>query len=123
MAREKIMKNFHPSSFCPIRDVLSRLGDKWSMLVLTTLDANGTMRFTEIRSAVGDISQRMLAVTLRTLTADGLVARRAYAEIPPRVEYTLTELGRSLIPHVQGLVAWALEHGAEVVACRDSASK
>ena len=84
------MKNFHPTGNCPIRDVLSRLGDKWSMLVLITLNANGTMRFSDIHKTIEDVSQRMLTVTLRTLESDGLVERKVYAEVPPRVEYCLT---------------------------------
>ena len=91
----------------PVRDVLSRLGDKWSMLVLIALHANGVMRFSEIHRSLGDISHRMLTVTLRTLEADGMVARTVYAEVPPRVEYRLTVRGESLLPHVFGLVEWA----------------
>lgn len=102
------MQNFHPIGNCPVRDVLSRLGDKWSMLVLVTLNANGTMRFSEIHKTIEDVSQRMLTVTLRTLETDGLVARTVYAEVPPRVEYSLTERGTSLMPHIQALVEWAL---------------
>lgn len=104
------MKNFHPTGNCPIRDVLSRLGDKWTMLVLITLNANGTMRFSDIHKTIDDISQRMLTVTLRTLEMDGLIERKVYAEVPPRVEYCLTDIGGSLIPHIEGLVGWALEH-------------
>ena len=92
------MKNFHPTGNCPVRDVLSRLGDKWSMLVLITLSANGTMRFSDIHKTIADVSQRMLTVTLRTLESDGLIERKVYAEVPPRVEYCLTERGLSLIP-------------------------
>ena len=92
------MQNFHPNGNCPIRDVLSRLGDKWSMLVLITLHTNGTMRFSDIHKTIADVSQRMLTVTLRTLESDGLVKRKVYAEVPPRVEYCLTERGLSLIP-------------------------
>ena len=73
------MKNFHPTGNCPIRDILCRLGDKWSMLVLITLNVNGTMRFSDIQKTISDISQRMLTVTLRTLEADGLVSRTVYA--------------------------------------------
>ena len=69
---------------CPVRDVLSRLGDKWTMLVLVTLKANGTMRFCDIQKTIGDISQRMLTVTLRSLETDGLIVRKVYAEVPPR---------------------------------------
>ena len=113
------MKNFQPTGTCPIRDVLCRLGDKWSMLVLVTLNANGTMRLGDIHKTIDDISQRMLTVTLRTLEADGLVERKAYAEVPPRVEYCLTEMGYSLIPHVEALVGWALDHMAMIFEHRE----
>ena len=108
------MKNFHPTGNCPVRDVLSRLGDKWSILVLVTLNANGTMRFSDIHKTIEDISQR------RTLESDGLVERKIYAEVPPRVEYNLTDTGRSLIPHVEALVDWALEHMAVILQNRES---
>jgi len=107
---EKKFKNFHPDGTCPIRDCLSRLGDKWSMLVLVTLHANGVMRFSDIHRTIRDISQRMLTVTLRYLETDGMVERNVYAEVPPRVEYRLSATGESLIPHIDGLVGWALEH-------------
>ena len=113
------MENFYTNDNCPIRDVLSRLGDKWSMLVLVTLNANGTMRFCDVHKAIADISQRMLTVTLRTLEADGLISREVYAEVPPRVEYRLTELGESLMPRVQMLVDWALEHMGEIMKHRE----
>lgn len=109
------MKNFQPTGTCPIRDILSRLGEKWSMLVLITLDANGIMRFSDIHKSIADISQRMLTVTLRTLEADGLISRKVYAEIPPRVEYQLTTTGKSLMPHIQNLVGWALEHQTTIL--------
>lgn len=114
------MKDFHPTGQCPIRDVLSRLGNKWSMLVLVTLNVNGTMRFSDIHKTISDISQRMLTVTLRTLEADGLVARTIYAEVPPRVEYSLTETGRSLMPHLENLVGWALEHMPSILENREN---
>ena len=114
------MKNFHPTGNCPVRDVLSRLGDKWSMLVLITLNANGTMRFSDIHKCIEDTSQRMLAVTLRILETDGLVERKAYAEVPPRVEYHLTEIGQSLIPHIEALVGWALENMQVILKNRDA---
>ena len=109
------MKNFHPTGNCPVRDVLSRLGDKWSMLVLITLSANGTMRFSDIHKTIADVSQRMLTVTLRTLESDGLIERKIYAEVPPRVEYNLTEIGCSLMPHIESLVGWALEHMNDIL--------
>lgn len=112
------MKDFHPVGDCPIRDVLSRLGDKWSMLVLVTLHANGVMRFSDIHRSIADVSQRMLTVTLRSLQADGLVAREVFPQVPPRVEYRLTPLGESLIPHVEALVGWAQEHLRQVLDSR-----
>lgn len=106
---ERNLNFFHPSCCCPIRDVISRLGDKWSLLILTTINVNGTMRFGEIRQSIGDISHRMLTVTLRALETDGLLERKVHAEVPPRVEYSITPLGRSLMPHVKALVGWAQE--------------
>ena len=112
------MKNFHPTGNCPIRDVLSRLGDKWSMLVLITLNAKGTWIKKVISTRVEDVSQRMLTVTLRTLESDGLVERKVDAEVPPRVEYCLTDTGGTLIPHIEGLVGWALENMSTILEHR-----
>lgn len=115
MEREKNLQNFHPSGCCPIRDVLSRLGDKWSMLVLVTLHTNDVMRFSEIHRTLGDISHRMLTVTLRTLETDGIISRKVYAEVPPRVEYRMTDRGKSLMPHIFGLVEWAELHKGAIL--------
>jgi DNA-binding HxlR family transcriptional regulator len=112
-------KKFHPSEDCPIRNILCRLGDKWSLLVLTSLNANGVMRFNDIHKSIGDISQRMLTVTLRSLEADGLVSREMYPEIPPRVEYSLTKSGENLMPHLDNLVNWAVENMKVIVASRN----
>lgn len=97
---------------CPIRNVLARLCDKWSLLVIYTLDKAGVnpIRFKELQRAIPDISQKMLTVTLRTLEDDGYVTRTVFPEIPPRVEYALTSRARSLLPHVDALIAWALEN-------------
>ena len=116
------MQNFHHTNDCPIRDILTRIGEKWPMLVLVTLHANGTMRFSDIHKTIADVSQRMLTVTLRTLEADGLVNRKVYAEVPPRVEYELTERGRSLIPHIEGLVGWALQQMPGIMDSRSQAA-
>lgn len=118
MGSQKILKEFPPAGDCPVRNILSRVGDKWSMLVLLTLHANGVMRFNEIHRSLGDISHRMLTVTLRTLEADGLVCREVYAEVPPRVEYRLTERGLSLLPHIFGLVEWAQANKAAILSER-----
>lgn len=104
------MKNFLPGENCPIRNLLCRLGDKWSLLALVSLSANGTMRFSELRRSIGDVSQRMLTVTLRSLEADGLVVRTIWPEVPPRVEYRLTQSGESLMPYLQSLVGWAVDN-------------
>jgi DNA-binding HxlR family transcriptional regulator len=91
---------------CPIRDVLDRIGDQWSLLVLQSL-ATRVMRFGEINRAIGDISKQMLSRTLKRLEQDGFVKRTLFAEIPPRVEYELTELGRSFLAPLGALVVWA----------------
>ncbi|MBI5425010.1 MAG: helix-turn-helix transcriptional regulator [Opitutae bacterium] len=102
---------------CPVRDVLDCIGDRWSLLTLSALEG-GTLRFTELKRAIGDISQRMLAQTLRTLERDGYVTREVFPTIPPRVEYTLTELGESLLARVKPLVRWATENHARVRKAR-----
>ncbi len=117
------METFLEETPCPIRDILSRLGDKWSLLVLITLSTNGTMRFSEIHKSIKDVSQRMLTVTLRSLEEDGLVSRKVYPEVPPRVEYRLTESGNGLIPHLNNLVGWALENMKSIVTSRVLSAK
>ena len=91
---------------CAIRNVLDRIGDKWSYLIIMTL-AERPHRFGELRRAIDDISQRMLTETLRSLQRDGLIRRTVFPTTPPGVEYGLTELGRSLLEPMQGLIAWA----------------
>jgi DNA-binding HxlR family transcriptional regulator len=100
-----------------VREVLNRIGDKWSLLVIGTL-RGGPVRFGELGEAVAGISQRMLTVTLKHLVEDGLVRRTAYAQVPPRVEYELTELGRTLLPLVMSLAEWAMAHHEEINANR-----
>lgn len=104
---------------CPVRDVLDCIGDRWSLLTLLGLKA-GTLRFTELKRAIGDISQRMLAQTLRALEKDGYILRKVYPCVPPRVEYRLTELGRSLLEKVEPLVAWAEANHGRVRRARRS---
>src|ERR1700736_5163625 len=99
------------------RDVLDRIGDKWSLLVINLLSGR-TMRFMDIRRAVPDISQRMLTVTLRHLERDGIAERTAYPTVPVTVEYCLTALGTTLIHSVIALVRWTVEHEREIVAAR-----
>jgi len=99
---------------CPIRNVLGRMSDKWSLLVLYTLSTNTKMRYKDLMSAIPDVSQKMLTSTLKHLEEENLLIREAYAEIPPRVEYSLTEMGKSFMPVVQMMIDWALEHFDEV---------
>ena len=87
--------------------MLDRIGDKWSTLVILQLGENEVMRFNEMSQAIGDISQKMLTTTVRNLEADGLISRKMYAEIPPKVEYRLTALGTSLLPLIREMVSWA----------------
>ena len=103
---------------CHAREMLVRIGDKWSVYVIHLLGDAGTMRFNELRSHVDGISQRMLTVTLRGLERDGLVTRKVYPEVPPRVEYSLTALGKTLRQLVRGLVDWSGAHLEEVDAAR-----
>ena len=102
---------------CPIRQVVSRFGDKWSMLVLYMLHTSKTsvLRFNEIRRLMTDCSQKMLSQTLKNLEQSHLVHREVYPEVPPRVEYSLTETGRSLMPAIIALIDWGKEHFDEVV--------
>lgn len=99
---------------CPIRNVLGRISDKWSLLILCTLGAKDNMRYKELIGAIPDISHKMLTSTLKRLEKDHLVIRKAYAEIPPRVEYSLTETGKSLMPTIQQMIDWAQQHFEEV---------
>lgn len=102
---------------CPVRDVLDRLGDRWSTLVLQALAA-GPLRFAALQRCIDDISKRMLAKTLRGLEEDGLVARTVYPSKPPAVEYALTTLGLGFVPYIDGLVAWAEAHHDAIRAAR-----
>lgn len=96
--------------FCPIRDILDKTADKWSLLVLYPLRQQEVMRFNELQKAIPDISQKMLTQTLRRLEQLSLIAREAYPEVPPRVEYRLTVLGHSFMDNIEPLVVWAIEN-------------
>lgn len=110
---------------CPIRNILARISDKWSLLVMYTLDRmnRGTIRFKELQREIPDISQKMLTVTLRTLEEDGYVTRTVFPEVPPRVEYALTARAHSLLPHINSLIGWALENREAVMKDRRKAMK
>ena len=116
MNRSEIRDALYPN--CPIRNVLSRVGDKWSMLVLFTLESNNNQRFKELQRNIPDISQKMLTTTLKMLEADGLILRVAFPEIPPRVEYSLTKKGESLLPLINNLILWASDDMEEIIESR-----
>ena len=116
MNRNEVRDALYPN--CPIRNVLSRVGDKWSMLVLFTLESNNNQRFKELQRNIPDISQKMLTTTLKMLEADGLILRVAFSEIPPRVEYSLTEKGKSLLPLINNLISWASDNMEDIIESR-----
>lgn len=103
---------------CPIRNVVARFGNKWSLLVLLVINDKGVVRFNELGRLIPDISTRVLSTTLKTLEADGLIDRKVYAQVPPKVEYTLTPTGESLIPLIMQLTEWAQNNMKTVMAHR-----
>ena len=106
---------------CPLRELLSRLGDKWSVLLLLTLARmpSERARFSELKRSLPDISQRMLTATLRNLERDGLISREMFAEVPPRVEYQLTELGVSILDPMREFVKWIEGNWTTIISARE----
>lgn len=104
---------------CPVRNVIARFGNKWVLLVILILSENKVLRFSELKKMIPDVSSRMLSSTLRTLEADGLVSRKVYPEVPPKVEYSLTETGLSLVPFIVQLTEWAQKHMKSIVKHRE----
>jgi DNA-binding HxlR family transcriptional regulator len=104
---------------CPTRQVLDKIGDKWTALIIGLL-AEHSQRFSQLRRSIGGISQKMLTQTLRNLERDGLVSRKVYAEVPPRVEYRLTPLGETLCEPLAAIRKWAIDHIDEVAAAQSS---
>jgi DNA-binding HxlR family transcriptional regulator len=104
---------------CPTRQVVSTIGDKWTLLVLYALELGGTLRFSQLQRAVPGITQKMLTQTLRQLERDGIVSREVYPVIPPRVDYALTDLGRSLSGVIAELRTWAYAHMDDIESARE----
>lgn len=102
---------------CPVRSILDRIGDKWAVSVVEHL-AQGTTRFSVLKREIDGISQRMLTETLRKLERDGMVERTMYPTIPPKVEYALTDMGRTLVPAIEALIGWALSNRTAIQASR-----
>ena len=105
---------------CPIRNVVARFGDKWSLLALVVINERGVVRFNELCRLIPDISTRVLSTTLRTLEADGLIDRKVYAQVPPKVEYRLTATGESIIPLIMQLTDWAQKNMKNVMSHRQA---
>jgi DNA-binding HxlR family transcriptional regulator len=123
--KKKTTKDSQPSVYdrsCPAHVVIDHLADKWAVLIIGRL-ANGTMRFAELRRAIDGISQKMLTVTLRDLERDGLVNRKLYASVPPKVEYSLTPLGASLSDKAEELCRWAEANMEQILRARDNFDK
>lgn len=121
MNRNELRNEFAPD--CPIRNILARICDKWSLLVLYTLKQEPIMRFNTLQKNIPDISQKMLTTTLRTLEDDGFVTRKVYADVPPRVEYSLTERALSLLPYIDQLTAWAKDNMDFILKDREKNNK
>lgn len=108
MTRTALVDAFDPR--CPIRNILARFSEKWGLLVIYVLTLHDKARFTDIMKEIPDISARMLSATLNTLVTDGLVERRKFNTVPPKVEYSLSPIGRSFIPYFESMVGWAKEN-------------
>lgn len=118
MIRNQVVDPLFPQ--CPVRNVLSRIGDRWSLLVLLALHEKAeAMRFSDLCRAIPDVSQKMLTSTLRKLEADDLLSRTIYPKVPPRVEYKLTKRGKTLIPLLNQLVDWSLDNMDAIIRHRE----
>ena len=114
MTRDQIQDPLFPD--CPVRNILARICSKWSLLILHSLETSGVpTRYRDLQKNIPDISQKMLSTTLRELEADGFIIRTAYPEVPPRVEYQLTERAISFLPHMKSIVGWAMDNFAPIV--------
>ncbi|WP_418660689.1 winged helix-turn-helix transcriptional regulator [Bacteroides ilei] len=122
MKRSTIQDAMFPG--CPVRNIMARLCDKWALLVIYILDRSGkeNMRFMELKQQMPDISQRMLTMTLRTLEEDGYISRTIFSEVPPRVEYALTERTKSLKPILDLLLQWSVDHMDDIMRDRKKAT-
>lgn len=125
--KKKIVNNLKKKNvcqeICPVRDVLDYVGDKWSMLIVLQLGNQSPLRFGELKTVVGGISQKMLTITLRQLEHDGFVKRVYFPEVPPRVEYSITPLGKSLVEALSQLVNWAKENTGAILNARKYSNK
>ncbi|MGN0202589.1 MAG: winged helix-turn-helix transcriptional regulator [Candidatus Cryptobacteroides sp.] len=116
MERKELQSAVFPD--CPIRNVLARFTDKWTLLVLYTLEQKGTLRFNELYRSIPDISQKMLSITLKSLTGDGFLKRTLFPSVPPKVEYSLTERALDVMPLLDALLQWSIENFDAILADR-----
>ncbi len=114
----KHLEKYSIIEICPIRNVVSRFGNKWSFLIILLLSENGSTRFGQRGKLIPDISTKVLSNTLRVLEADGLLKRTVFPEVPVRVEYELTDTGRSLVPIILSLTEWAQSHMSSIMQHR-----
>ena len=114
----KHLEKYSIIEICPIRNVVSRFGNKWSFLIILLLSENGSTRFGQLGKLIPDISTKVLSNTLRVLEADGLLKRTVFPEVPVRVEYELTDTGRSLVPIILSLTEWAQSHMSSIMQHR-----
>ena len=121
MDRKEIRDAMFPE--CPVRNVLSRMMDKWTLLVLYTLEGQGTLRFNDLMRAIPDVSQKSLTVTLKSMEADGLVSRKVIPAVPVKVEYTLTERALSVMPLLDRLLSWSIENFSGIMDDRQKHAK
>lgn len=121
MNRNEIRNAMFPE--CPVRNILSKILDKWSLLVLYTLEQSEVMRFNDLMRSIPDISQKMLTTTLKSLEADGLVSRKVIPDVPVKVEYRLTERALTVMPMLDELLGWAIENFSPIVNDREKNSK
>lgn len=113
----------YKETVCPACEIIDRFGDKWSLRILYLLHQKGTLRFHELLKNTPNISQKMLSTALKKLEADKLVSRKVYPEIPPKVEYCITDLGESLMEPLNGIINWALKHSDEILEHRSKVEK
>lgn len=109
------LKKFTVTESCPVRNIIARFSGKWSILILCVLDQNDATRFGEINKALPDISPKVLTDTLKLLETDGIIKRKVYAEVPPKVEYSLTSIGKSLMPLLYALIEWAQTNSDDIL--------
>lgn len=106
--------NYPKDKVCPSRDILENIADKWALRIIVLLAQHNWLRFTELKKNIEGISQKMLTVTLKKLETNKIIIRKAYAEIPPRVEYSLSPLGRSFLIPLEALILWAMDNADEI---------